>query len=151
MPPKSLSGGESTSLKRSLVSKVATGLSRSQGRSLGLCVNPESCHVSGEWLLVPCEEDEGVVCMAAALPAFYLWRRYLRVKRAFKGNCRSLGVGSQAGPSPGSFSYPPPGPSLRCTGLCPHWSLLFRLRRGGQGQALPSAVAPPTPPFWARS
>lgn len=36
----------------------------------------------------------------AAILAFYLWRRDLRVKRTFKGNCRSVGVKSKLPESP---------------------------------------------------
>lgn len=45
---KSLSGGEFTLFMLSLVSKVKSGPGRSQGQSLGLPVNPESCPVFGE-------------------------------------------------------------------------------------------------------
>lgn len=38
----------------------------------------------------------------AVLLAFYQWRRHLKVKRVFKGNYMSLGVGSKAGSSQGS-------------------------------------------------
>lgn len=38
------------------------------------------------------------VCVAALL-AFYRWRRHLKVKRVFKGNYMSLGVGSKAASS----------------------------------------------------
>lgn len=78
---------ESTLLKLPRVYKMKAGLSGSQGQCLGLCVSHDSCHVE-RW-----------VCVAALL-AFYLWRRCLRLMRMLKGNCRSLGVKSKLPESP---------------------------------------------------